>query len=627
MPILFSPALPDTVHVAVPADAFTSNDATAVLNFTATLPVTDHAELKRNGGRVQLWSNIPFDGPAGSTGDWLSYDLEEESPTVDGAGASTTEVLMGNARQDGAEAQEWSVLSLRVYVPLADRGQSRFAFTYRVVYGSGEIRWLGEFGRNGTLVVQQTDPTFLLADDWLPGEGGLVCTAAGEAAQTESVVIRLVNPSDYTVWTVDGNSTGKSPLAFFVPLLRPSSVYIPPTYILHCSSDATVSVPSDGIISTSGPGSLSLRSLPSRQPELRTFANDIVARCSTEHVQVATLGEDAGHLIVATKASYPLQGFIVPTMPRPAKPGDARVVVSLDTLRMLLPSRLTPFTLFSPQNCNIYFFTGSLETVTITVDAIGSPFILSPVASLKAGDWHVSILSHYHSAQPSENTLPTPPPSPQLRPIAHLTSAGVSPFDSGPSSLSGSVLSLQNAAQEVQKDEDAEDETIDRQLIVRPRPSLLARLRVFFYVVFFILAMALKLLSGRLDHLDNYDEADYSPDGLDDELEVSEAARFSDGESDDRTSTPMAPRVAIDAPVSGQGSKQEPTSLVAEISGGAVLIASRITSAGMDGTGGPVVVEMNGRHVDVKETRIGDGVSLLEFDGGGGGTVRISYLT
>jgi len=470
MPIVFTPALPDTVHVAVPADSLSSNHA--VLNFTATLHVADHDELRRNRGSVQLWSDIPFDHATASPGDWVACDFEEVTAPGGASAASTMEVLLGDVRRDYTESQERSVLSLQICVPLAKNGQSRFAFTYRLVYRSGEIRWLGEYGQNGTLVIERTDPELILTDGWVPGEGGLVWTAAGKAAHTGSVVIRFMHSAEYAVWTLGRDSTGKSPLAFFVPRLEPSSVYIPPTYILHGSSDTTISVLSDDAISVfSEAGSLLLKLLPSRQPELNTLVNDNLARSSPERLQVAILGEYAGHLIVASKGTYPIQGFIVPTTPRSVKQIHAPVTVPLATLRAFLPPQTTSFTLFSPRNRNIHFFTDSTETVTIRGDAVGSPFVLSPVVGLKGGEWHISILSHYLSAQPSENNLPTPPPSPQLRPIAHPALSGLSPSGSGTSSLSGSVLSLpevaaaQDKAHETQQDEDEDGEILDRQLI------------------------------------------------------------------------------------------------------------------------------------------------------------------
>jgi len=135
------------------------------------------------------------------------------------------------------------------------------------------------------------------------------------------------------------------------------------------------------------------------------------------------------------------------------------------------------------------------------------------------------------------------------------------------------------------------------------------------------LTTALKLLFWTHDLDKHSNDAD---------LVEEQRARPADGDSDaDATSTPIVPlpQVTVNDRVSGQGSKQEASSLSAELNGGAALIALRVASAVMDGPRGTVVVEMNGRDVDVKETRAGDGISFLEFDGGEGGTVRIFYST
>ncbi|KAF8058275.1 hypothetical protein FPV67DRAFT_1722058 [Lyophyllum atratum] len=627
MSIIFIPALVDTLHVTVPIDFISRNPTTAVLNFTATLRAADHDQLGRKGGRVQLWSNIPIDGATGSPGEWASCDFEESTTTGSEASASTTEVRLGDAGQDDTESSEQKVLSLQLCVPIATNGQSRFAFTYRLVYPSGEIRWLGEFGKNGALVLERVgrDPGLVLAEGWVPGEGGFVWTAAGEAALKYSAVIRLVNPAEYAIWTLGGNSTGKSPLAVLVPRLEPCSVYIPQAYVLYGSLDAAVSVPSEGIISSSGAGSLLLKPLPRGQPGLGLLAKHIVAHCSSDRVQVATLDEDAEHLIVASKGTYPIHGIVIPSAPRRANQGPSRLTISLDTLCALLPPHTTTFTLFSPRTRDIHFFNTSTE----------SSFHLSPVDDLKAGECQVSILSGYTSAL-SENALPTPPASPQLRPIAHLTSSGRMPGGSATSSLSGSVLSLldNNASvrdkgrvKEAGKNEEADEDitSSDRQLIVRPREPLLARLRLVCSVVFFILTMALKLLFGKLDSIHEDDEKESVADVDGTVIDEKQGVRSTDADGDDATSAAPLPQAAADAPVSK--SEEEVLSLIAEISGGTVIIASCFTSAAMDGAGGGLRIEMNGQNLEVEKTQVGGGVSLLEFDGGGGGMVKISYKT
>jgi len=453
MPIAFTPALPDTLHVAVPVDSPTRNSATAVLNFMATLDVADYDELQRDGGRIQLWSNIPFGCAIGSPGDWASCDFEEAMTSGSSVGDSTTEVFLGDARKGDVESPpDKRDLTLHLCVPTSN-GESRFSFTYRIVYPSGEIRWLGEFGQNGTLVVAQmdADPVFMLPEGWVPGDGGYVWKGVGGDGQALSVVMGLTKPAEYAVWTINGDSARKSPLAFFVPRLGPRSVYIPPTYVLCASSGAAVLVLSEGIIAASGIGSLLLKPLPSRKADLSALATNILAHCSPERVHVATLGEDAEHLVITSKGTHPTQGFIVPTTLH----RHTRLVVPLHTLCALLPSRMTPFTLFSPQNRTVHFFTGSSTEVGFTSDVGGGPFVLSPVIDLKAGEWQVSILSPYTAAQASENdfgNLPTPPPSPQLRPIAHsLRQAQYQTVALGPASLDPSCPCLRLSPRKIAK--------------------------------------------------------------------------------------------------------------------------------------------------------------------------------
>jgi hypothetical protein len=86
--------------------------------------------------------------------------------------------------------------------------------------------------------------------------------------------------------------------------------------------------------------------------------------------------------------------------------------------------------IFSPRNLHSEFLksqpeTPEHETISFTVNAQGGNFVFAPIHSIgELVPWDISVLSPYSlitSASELENVLPTPPDSPHLRPIAHLS--------------------------------------------------------------------------------------------------------------------------------------------------------------------------------------------------------------
>ncbi|KAF5377442.1 hypothetical protein D9615_005152 [Tricholomella constricta] len=614
------PALLDAVHVSVPVGALLPDETTAVLNFTATLNLADYDELQQSGGRIQLWSNVPSESATtSSAGGWASCDFQETTiPTFADVSDSTVEVFLGDLRQHDAEYPGQHVLSLVLCAPLANNGQSRFAFTYRIVYPDGEIRWLGTFGQNGTLVIEGvvSDPALVLTEGWMPRDNGYVWKGVGAERPLDLNVLRLVKPADYAVLALDGDVAGKSSLAFLVPRLAPHAVYIPPTYVLCASSDATIAVLSKGIITGSGTGSLLLKPLQSHQHGLRAIAESILAHCSTERVQATALYKDAGRLIVASRGTCSIQGIVVSTSPHRVK---ARLLLPLDTLSALLPAYPTPFAIFSPQSRNVHFISDP-STQNIAFTGCG-PFVLSPILDLKDEACQASILSAFTSARPAEDDsviLPTPPPSPQLAHFPTFNGASFSPSGSVPLHESG-VARGQPSAPESQKKE--RDRGIAEGQVMPPVQgvqALFAQLQQLVGVAFFAVMTVFKLLFGKLEHeREPGDEGD-SVAGAH-ALDEKQGGSTDDEDDEAYAALNLA---SSQAPVDARGSG---VSFVVDISNGAAVLALRSVSAARDGFAGAVVMEMGGQRVDVKETRLESGVSLFEFNGGDGGRVRISY--
>lgn len=181
----FKPALAQTLHLTVPAAQHT-----AFLAFTAALGNSDLTELNRAGARLQLWSDI-------SSAEWTASDFHEHTLGGD------VDMSLGLAAIE-LDARWESVMSLQLSVPLASsRLPSRFEFTYRILYPNGDIKWLGQLGGNGVLVLDRpdADSTLVLREGWAASDSGTMWATRGQPA-TNVEVLRLVNSFDYTVWTL-----------------------------------------------------------------------------------------------------------------------------------------------------------------------------------------------------------------------------------------------------------------------------------------------------------------------------------------------------------------------------------------------------------------------------------------
>lgn len=137
MLITFNPPLGDTIHIARPALFPLSQPI--VLLFTAQLSAHDYRDLVQQKARVELWSDLPRDNESG----WGKLEFSES--------------WNNSALDDSSQIQDNQVktLDLSVTIPAATSATSRFSFTYRVTYASGQITWLGAFGQDGLLIFKQ----------------------------------------------------------------------------------------------------------------------------------------------------------------------------------------------------------------------------------------------------------------------------------------------------------------------------------------------------------------------------------------------------------------------------------------------------------------------------------------
>lgn len=610
MDISFTPPLPNQIHLSIPPF-----QPTAILNFTAALSYACHAQFIKDAAVLQLWSDVCLDG---LSADWCAFDFQTPSFPVSGSTIPIDVPLrVGTSTHERNTSQNHILLSLQLSVPLTSQ-KYFFSFTYRLVYPTGEIKWFGQYGQNGTIVLEQsqTDSNFILHEGWSIKHGGYFWTHSGKSVDGLEVA-KLSSPSAYSIQSIGRESffdAKTASLTFLVPLVLSHSVLLDPTYILSASPDITFTVSSSGAITVSGAGSLLLQTPGSgSDSDLHSLVNNMIAHCPSDACE-ALLDTDMGQLLLTSRweGRHLLKVLVIPMIPRHL-PTTGPIRIASNKLAALLPDDVTQFSIFSPLNLRIHFFTRPNEEVLLLMDPSGGRFVMSPVFNLKDGQCQLSILSSCKSIRPhsefDSGNLLTPPSSPHLKPSSpplsyHETSTSVSPGHNpqlGPA--------LRNSSEDASPFE-----------IQTPAPGTII-LAYLLSMATFLFAPLYPFLFGRIG-----ENVDVSNSGPTDEKE-SQATRerLSTIESESENQVTLAASevpVAADDHGPGQLHNFSLHLLLVETRGGNVTAAFRSTGVAISTA--LIAVDLNGHKVDSKFTKLDEYSSLLEVDGGTGGLLKIS---
>jgi hypothetical protein len=181
MTISFNPPLDTATVLAVPSSY--RDGAELDLCFSAKFTSADAPAPTE---RVELWSNIPVSGRA--AGSWGALEFVDED---------------SDEAQDHGSSQEHTTLRLRFTTHIPARG-TQFSYTYRIMSADGSTRWLGQYGRDGVLLIERADPRIKLT----PGLGWSVRPSGETTAENiqdayEAEVARLNPDLAWSAWTVD----------------------------------------------------------------------------------------------------------------------------------------------------------------------------------------------------------------------------------------------------------------------------------------------------------------------------------------------------------------------------------------------------------------------------------------
>ena len=224
----------------------------------------------------------------------------------------------------------------------------------------------------------------------------------------------------------------RAALLFFVPRSQPSAISLLPTYVFSASPGSSLTLSADGHIIASGSGTLLFQANDGHLEPL-TFIRQILSHAELDSWNI--LSWDAVIVLTTPKDKFPIQAVTIPV--RHSKDLIRPIYLDTTTLSDLLGS--TEFSIFSPDNNRIHLFTvdpqatQKSQVVALQSDSTGNVFLISPIYTLRddlvatdksATIWKTVILSPYHVqnfTSDDSGILPTPPPSPQLKPIACIS--------------------------------------------------------------------------------------------------------------------------------------------------------------------------------------------------------------
>lgn len=150
MDITFNPPIGDSIQLET---SFSLQ--TALLHFTAELPAHDHNKLIQDRARIQLWSDLPHNGQSLSDGGWGALDFMHQTQATEELSSSHKVSLGSTCLIDASEEKATLFLDVVALLPMSRN--LHFSFTYRIVYPSGDVQWLGPFGQNGSLSFERSD--------------------------------------------------------------------------------------------------------------------------------------------------------------------------------------------------------------------------------------------------------------------------------------------------------------------------------------------------------------------------------------------------------------------------------------------------------------------------------------
>ncbi|KAI0662565.1 hypothetical protein C8Q70DRAFT_959559 [Cubamyces menziesii] len=376
MQLTFTPALGEETVLKV-APVASGRPASQSVLFKATFEDREALlKARTDGVKVEVWSDIPVDGR--SYGDWGALPFSELGTTSVPQGVPSFS-LTSDAKE-GDDASQENSLYVHIRAPFHEHIGAHFHFTYRLVFPTGEIKWLGEFGRNGELVIEQGLPGVDLREGWNISDDGTYRT---HAFPGDRVLGYLADPRAWSCWswrssslpTFTGASQACEGLAMVLsprPYAREVNVLRPLVFIASHSTSLHITEEGKIVLRSSSPFA---RVSFSVLEHSRDLLEGIAALCDGE---VAAFDDVAAMLACRLPgAELPLHLVILPMIDNL----DGRSVFPLKASS--LPKATADWdgmVVSSPDMRTVEFVTGPLSQTDVVawVGAAGGELIVSP---------------------------------------------------------------------------------------------------------------------------------------------------------------------------------------------------------------------------------------------------------
>ncbi|KAI0757267.1 hypothetical protein C8Q80DRAFT_1091140 [Daedaleopsis nitida] len=442
-PLTFSPALGrlSTLKITPFPHDQSDGDHEEVIEFKATFNSHElYVKAQSEGIRVEVWTNIPFDGRP--RGEWGALPLAPVESVQDRGQEVLTRTQSPPSEERQAMRDEHAMhLSLRTPLQVG----SRFQFTYRLVYPSGHVQWLNDDSGDGILQVEQGLPGISLVKECEMQNGRYrvnFCPSSG-------VLARVEHPDDWTIWVWNPSSyparfTGTEPTLARALMLSPRSssrhhqdVFLPKPLVLLAHASSSLRLSPDGTVSShhlDGPGQVTLGILE----RSRDLLDQIMSICNGH-----LLAWDTTFVVLASRHAHAVQPFHVLVLP--IVPGTSSVPLSV--LQPVAAQMMSDgLALYSPQQrkARLLNTCGLQESGNLLCSCSGDEFIVAPIHISRSNDkeWLVAFLApckevavKLEASSPSE-LLPTPPPSPPAH-VPSTMNINVAAGESVPRDITG----------------------------------------------------------------------------------------------------------------------------------------------------------------------------------------------
>src|SRR6266404_608508 len=288
---MFFPPLDSTVIVDVPSNARAGG--VSLLFRARTGSASALEQLTQDGVKVQAWTNAPVDSDL-DEGEWGAYNFEEApaaAPPVNVDNSITPFSLPPPTEDNVVDEPHTLFLTLKLRALPRYQTEADFLVTYRLLYPSGEIKWLGYQGRDLRCVLKKTDPWLALpaSANQSPGSPSRLFSSVsmkeswGYWAIGPSRSVPIANLPFVHVTLADGlhsvkyypkgiSTDGDATFLVFVPKRGPSTFALHQPIILHGTK---LKLDSSGAITCSTSTPTRVYTAISSEPELSSAIPDL----------------------------------------------------------------------------------------------------------------------------------------------------------------------------------------------------------------------------------------------------------------------------------------------------------------------------------------------------------------